>query len=234
MDAAPLITALVAALVVGVLGACAPAVVRRLPAPAGEPHPDDPPRPSWDELASGRWLALGCGLAAAAAAALLTLALGAGWWLAWLLPVVPVAAWLAVIDARTRLLPRVLVLPATAVVLVVALLEWLVAGHGRTVLVAVLLALAARSVFWVLWRVNASGLGFGDVRLALLLGLPLARLGPGELVLGLWLGFLLVGAAGLGRVVARRDRSLLRSHVPLGPGLIVGALLGALLGGALL
>ncbi|WP_168929582.1 prepilin peptidase [Nocardioides sp. GY 10127] len=233
MAATTLLTALVAALVCGVLGTATPRVVRRLPEPTTAPHPDDPPRPSWEQVADARHLAPWCGVAAAAAAAALALRLGPGWPLWWVLPVVPVGVTLAVVDARTRLLPRVLVLPATGVVLLVAVLEWLVAGHGRLVAVVVALALVARGVFWLLWRVAPAGLGFGDVRLALLLGLPLARLGPRELLLGLWLGFAAVGVVGVARAVAARRRGVLRSHLPLGPGLLAGALVGALVGGLL-
>ena len=55
---------------------------------------------------------------------------------------------------------------------------------GTALLRAVLGLLAARSVFWALWWIHSAGLGFGDVRLAGLLGLELAWFGWGELAVG--------------------------------------------------
>ena len=42
----------------------------------------------------------------------------------------------------------------------------------------------AQSVFWLLWFIHSAGMGFGDVRLAALLGFALGHLGWGELLVG--------------------------------------------------
>jgi len=71
--------------------------------------------------------------------------------------------------------------------------------------------------------VNPQGLGLGDVKLAAPLGLHLAWLGWGQLVLGAFLGFLLGGLVGVALILMRRAG--LRSMLPFGPSMLVAALL---------
>jgi leader peptidase (prepilin peptidase) / N-methyltransferase len=77
-------------------------------------------------------------------------------------------------------------------------------------------------------------MGFGDVRLAALLGLVLGRLGVAELVVGVYAGFLVFGLPGLLLALVRRDRALLRAAYPFGPFMVVGALIGVLTGPAVI
>jgi leader peptidase (prepilin peptidase)/N-methyltransferase len=90
----------------------------------------------------------------------------------------------------------------------------------------------ARSLFWALWFVRRAGMGFGDVRLAALLGLALGRLGWNQWLLGLYAGLVLFGVFGVTLMLVRRDRSTLKRAYPFGPFMIGGALLGVLLGGS--
>jgi leader peptidase (prepilin peptidase)/N-methyltransferase len=74
-------------------------------------------------------------------------------------------------------------------------------------------------------------MGFGDVKLAGVLGLYLGWLGWAEVVAGGFLGFLLGGVIGLGLMAVRRaDR---KSQIPFGPFMLAGALVAILWGGAL-
>ena len=73
-------------------------------------------------------------------------------------------------------------------------------------------------------------MGFGDVRLSAVLGLALGYLGWGELLVGVYSGFLVFGVPGLVVAVVRRDRQLLRTAFPFGPFMLVGALVGIALG----
>jgi leader peptidase (prepilin peptidase)/N-methyltransferase len=145
---------------------------------------------------------------------------------------VPVLLLLAAVDWRTRLLPRVVVLPTTGVLLALLLLEWLVTSNSEVLVRAVIGMLAARSLFWMLWFVRRAGMGFGDVRLAALLGLVLARLGWMHWIVGLYAGLVLFAVFGIGLAVVRRDRSTLKKAYPFGPFMIGGALVGVLLGGS--
>ena len=73
-----------------------------------------------------------------------------------------------------------------------------------------------------------SRLGFGDVKLAAVLGLPLGWLGrPTPCWLGLLLPHLLHGVLVLGLLAARRVRR--DTLLPLGPALLAGAWLAVLL-----
>ncbi len=77
----------------------------------------------------------------------------------------------------------------------------------------------------------AGGLGFGDVKLGLLLGLFLAYRSWGVLWAGIMLAFLIGGAAGLVLMAARRaDR---KTAIPFGPALVAGALVALAFGPAL-
>ncbi|MBM0235315.1 prepilin peptidase [Micromonospora sp. STR1_7] len=73
-----------------------------------------------------------------------------------------------------------------------------------------------------------SRLGFGDVKLAAVLGLPLGWLGRDALLTGLLLPHVLHGGLVLGLLVARRVRR--DTLLPLGPALLAGTWLAVLLG----
>ncbi len=87
-----------------------------------------------------------------------------------------------------------------------------------------------RSVFWLLWWIHAAGMGFGDVRLAAVLGLALGYLGWGELLVGSYTGFLVFAVPGVLLALVRWDRSLLKASYPFGPFMLVGALVGVAVG----
>jgi leader peptidase (prepilin peptidase)/N-methyltransferase len=74
-------------------------------------------------------------------------------------------------------------------------------------------------------------MGFGDVKLAGVLGLFLGWLGWGEVISGGFLGFLFGGVVGVGLIMARRAGR--KSQIPFGPFMLAGALVAILAGGAL-
>jgi leader peptidase (prepilin peptidase)/N-methyltransferase len=76
------------------------------------------------------------------------------------------------------------------------------------------------------------GMGFGDVRLAGVIGMMLGWLGLGYLFLGLFLAFLLAAVIGV-VLIATRLRTR-KDAVPFGPFLASGAVLAALWGHAIL
>lgn len=233
MTGAPLVLVAGCALVAGLVGLGVPRLVASLPraaAPPGDPEPAEPARPTYAAVAAQPHLAVVSALTSALAAALVASSVGARWSLVGLVPLVPLGVALAIVDARTRLLPRVLVLPATGVLLGLAVVGALAAGEPDDLVRAVLGLLLGRSVLWLLWFVRPAGMGFGDVRLAALLGLALGYLGWPELLVGLYAGFLLFGVPGALLALVRRDAALLRTAYPFGPFLLGGALLGIVLG----
>ncbi len=87
-----------------------------------------------------------------------------------------------------------------------------------------LIGMAALYAFYfVLAFIYPAGMGFGDVKLAGVLGLYLGWLGWAELVVGGFLGFLLrrCGRPGLLMPVRRAGR---KSQIPFGPFMLAGAL----------
>ena len=226
-----------AALVAAVCGAAGgwfvPALIGRLPEPAPEPESDkkpEEPKEAYVDIAAIPGLAWKSALVSAACAALVGAAVGWQWALVILVPLVPLSVALAVIDWRTRLLPKRLVLPATGVALLLGLIGWAVTRDADDLVRAVIALVAVRSTFWVLWWFHSAGMGFGDVRLAALLGFALGQLGWGEVVVGAYSSFVVFGLSGLLLSIVRRDRALLKSAFPFGPFMLVGALIGVLVG----
>lgn len=215
-------------------GPLVPWLIGRLPEPEPEPEEgaeeDAEEKEAYADIAARPGLAAKAAAAGAVAAGLLGLALGWTWALLVVLPLVPVSVALAVVDWRTRLLPRLLVLPALAGSVVTVAVSWALSGFdgGSGTVVRTLAGCAAAFVvFFVLWFVYPRGMGFGDVRLSALLGLVLGHLGWSEWLVGLYGGFLLGAVIGgvlsLLKVVDRKG-------YPFGPFMLVGALVGVLAG----
>jgi leader peptidase (prepilin peptidase)/N-methyltransferase len=130
---------------------------------------------------------------------------------------------LAAVDLATRRLPDPLVLTAYGAGLVLFGLAAAWSGDAVPLLRACLGTVALFGLYLVLALVNPAGLGFGDVKLAGVLGLHLAWLGWDVLLVGALAGFLLVAVVALVLLVTRRaNRS---SELPFGPFMLVGALL---------
>ncbi len=144
------------------------------------------------------------------------------------------AALLAVsaVDLERFLVPNRIVYPSLAASLVLlgaaALAEQDLNALGRGLVGAVL----ASGALFLLALLYPRGMGMGDVKLALLLGLYLGWLSLGHVALGLFLGFLLGSIVGLGLLVAGvRGR---KDHLPFAPFLAAGAVLAVLAGRPLL
>jgi leader peptidase (prepilin peptidase) / N-methyltransferase len=188
-----------------------------------EPVPE-PPKEAYATLGSRP--GLGATLAALAAASGVAVGLSLGWdWalLVWV-PLLPLAAALAYVDWHTRLLPVHLVYPAYAVAALTAVIAALAGGDLPALERAALGWVVGGLVYGVLWFVYPAGLGYGDVRLSGVLGIALGFLGWGQLVVGLYAGFLLGGVVGL---VLRVTGLVPQRHIPFGPFMLLGALVGA-------
>ncbi|MCW2853671.1 MAG: Leader peptidase (Prepilin peptidase) / N-methyltransferase [Nocardioides sp.] len=208
------------------LGLLVPDLVRRVPEPAAGPE-DPTPKETYAAVASRPGLALKAALAAAVAGAVIGASVGPEWSLLYLVPLVPICVALAVIDWRTRLLPTTVIAPTYALTVVLVGVVAAVTGDGDDVLRAGWGWLIAGGSFFALWFVHPAGLGYGDVRLSGILGIALGYLGWGELLVGLYAGFLVGGVGGgllaLLRLVERRA-------FPFGPFMLVGALAGIAVG----
>ncbi len=138
---------------------------------------------------------------------------------------------LSVIDLDVHRLPDKLTLPSYPVVatlLVPASLLGAAAVGWPGMLRAGCGALVAAGLYVLLCLAPGARLGFGDVKLAGLLGLALAWLSWRTLVVGLVLGFTLGGAHAL--VLLSLRRTGLRGQLPFGPAMLAGALVAVLVG----
>ncbi|MEU9196260.1 A24 family peptidase [Streptomyces hundungensis] len=139
----------------------------------------------------------------------------------WLL-LAPFAVLLCLVDLAVRRLPDPLTLPLAGAA---ALLP----GHAGSWPTALLGGLALGAGYFVLFLINPAGMGFGDVKLAVGLGVMLGWYGWPCLMAGALLGLVLGALYGMGLVVFRGAGR--KTAFPLGPFLVAGALGGLLLGG---
>lgn len=182
------------------------------------PSPAEAPAIDFGKLTSPRfWLAT------------FVVVYGVGWpvlaitdptlWPVWA-PLLALGTVLGLIDANTTFLPlrlHYLAFAACTIGVVLsawwrgdwALLAW--AGGG---------AALASALYWLIWRLSRGQLGFGDVRLAGLLGLVTAATSPAALFWSFWFGSI-IGALW---AIAVRLRG--GSTFAYGPSMLLGAPLG--------
>ena len=130
-------------------------------------------------------------------------------------------------DIDLRVVPKRIVWPAFALGAVLLTFGALFEGEPARLRDAGLGSVGAFSVLFVIHLVSPGGMGFGDVRLAALLGLFLGWLGPAHVALGLFLGFVAGGAAGVVALVKGRSR---KASLPFVPFLALGTVTAVLYG----
>ncbi|MBG6191912.1 leader peptidase (prepilin peptidase)/N-methyltransferase [Arthrobacter sp. CAN_A212] len=130
---------------------------------------------------------------------------------------------LAVVDLRTHRLPNRIIFPTYPVAAVLLGMSALIAGEPARVLSMLTGAVLLWLLYFMLRVAYPAGMGFGDVKLAGLLGLYLGFAGWGYLLWGAFAAFCLGGLWGLALIASRRGT--LRSAIPFGPFMIGGAVL---------
>ena len=157
---------------------------------------------------------------------------GAHFGLSWELPaylyLVAIGVALALIDIDVHRLPNKIVLPSYVVVPVLLTIASLGNDDWNALLRAGIGGVALYAVYFLLRLAYPQGMGFGDVKLAGILGMYLAWLGWGQLAVGAFLGFLLGGVVGGALMVVNRANR--KSKLPFGPFMIAGAYLAVLFG----
>lgn len=135
---------------------------------------------------------------------------------------------LAAIDVEHHRLPDAIVLPSYPVVGLLLLVASWVDGEWSRLLLAAIGGAGLWALYFVLAVAKPGGMGFGDVKLAGVLGMALGWSGWGTLAVGSFTAFLVGGVVAIALVVARRATRT--SRVPFGPWMVVGALVGLLTG----
>lgn len=134
------------------------------------------------------------------------------------------------IDLEHHRLPDAIVLPLYPVTLAGLALDGLVSGEWPVIpaLVGVGIWLLVIGGLWLL--TGGRGMGFGDVKLAPVLGATLGWVSVSAAAVALFAAFALGAVVGVGMMLARRAGR--RTAIPFGPFLLVGALIGLVAGGA--
>jgi leader peptidase (prepilin peptidase)/N-methyltransferase len=129
---------------------------------------------------------------------------------------------LAIIDVDARRLPNAIVLPSYPVVAVALALSAAWQHDWWSLARAAIGAVALYAFFFVVAFAYPAGMGFGDVKLAGIVGGVLAYLSWSALIVGAFAGFLFGALFGLALIVGRRAGR--KTAVPFGPFMIAGAL----------
>ncbi len=134
----------------------------------------------------------------------------------------------SVVDLRIGLVPRTVLYPTLGVTAVGLLAASAAHAQWRALGDAAIGGVASFAAFFVLWWFFPRGIGFGDVRLAGVMGGALGWLGFGELYVGFLAAFALATVVGLGVMAAMGTGR--KTRFALGPWLSAGAAFGIMWG----
>ncbi len=150
-------------------------------------------------------------------------------------PVLPAFLYLAavglalgVIDLDCKRLPDALTLPSYPVAAALLGIAALAGSDSGDPLRALIGGAAMYAIYFGLCFAYPAGMGFGDVKLAGVLGLYTAWIGWGAWAVGLFLGFFLGGVFGFLLILVRRGGR--KTAVPFGPFMLLGVLVAILIG----
>jgi leader peptidase (prepilin peptidase)/N-methyltransferase len=138
----------------------------------------------------------------------------------------------SVIDLDHFIIPNRVIYPTLVVLGPLLVLAAALDGRWRPLIDAGLGGAAAFVALFLVHFVSPRGMGFGDVRLAGVIGVMLGWLGLRYVPLGLFLAFLIASVVGIGLMITRiRSR---KDAVPFGPFMACGAIVAVLWGHAIL
>lgn len=135
---------------------------------------------------------------------------------------------LSVIDYETQTLPTKIIY--TAILLILPLYgagALLTDGLmiGDTLWVGILSSLSLFGFYFITWFIKPKAMGFGDVRLALLLGLVAGFIAWESVLFGGFAAFLLAGVFGIGLMIFNKAANR-KTAIPFGPWMLIGMWIG--------
>lgn len=133
---------------------------------------------------------------------------------------------LAMIDIDVKRLPDAIVKPSYLVGAALLAAAAVLAGSPEVLLRAAIGGLVMFALYFAIVFAYPKGMGWGDVKLAGLLGMFLGFLGWKELATGAFLAFLVGGVVGIALMAAGKRKV----KIPFGPYMLAGAWLGILVG----
>ena len=214
-----------------------PAAMPGAPLAAGLPAPAPAPAPSagvgrpFLPVGPSRWRTIGAAAATGVLCGAVALRFGAQGATLPLCIAVTLLVALSVTDLTHRLVPRRLLYPGAAVM--VAGFGGVAAANGSAHALgdAAIGGAVAFAVFFAVWWFVPRGMGFGDVRLAGVIGVATGWLGLLHAYLAFLVGFGTGLVFGLVSILALRTGR--RSRIPFAPSLAVGAVMAILFGNPL-
>ncbi len=135
---------------------------------------------------------------------------------------------LAAIDLELHRLPNAIVLPSYPVVAILLTAAAWGTGDWWALVRAGIGAAALFAFYLLLVLVYPAGMGWGDVKLAGVLGGVLAFVGWPALIVGAFAGFVFGAVAAIGVIATRRGTG--KSALPFGPFMLLGAAAGIVFG----
>lgn len=135
---------------------------------------------------------------------------------------------LGVTDLDTKLIPNRILGPSILAFAIALVAGWIPAQDSGSLVRALLGALAYFAVMYLLALVARGGLGFGDVKLAFLIGMATGFLGWGPVVLAGVLGFLIGGLISILLLISGKLSR--KDAIPFGPFMVIAGLISALWG----
>lgn len=153
---------------------------------------------------------------------------GVSWALPAYLYLAAIAVALSAIDLDTKRLPNAIVLPSYVVALLLLLLPAALDGSWAAYVRAILAGAAMFAFYFLLAFVYPAGMGFGDVKLAGVLGIYLGWVSWGVVLVGGFAAFLLGAVVGIVVMVAGHGGR--KTKLPFGPFMMVGAFLALFFG----
>ncbi len=135
---------------------------------------------------------------------------------------------LTLIDLDTRKLPNRIVVPSLVIMPALLALASFGSGDWWTLLWAIVGGVALFIFYFTLVLIYPQGMGFGDVKLAALVGMALGYLGWGSLIVGAFAAFLLGGVFSIALLLT--GKATRKSGIPFGPWMLLGAWVGIFCG----
>ncbi len=139
---------------------------------------------------------------------------------------------LACTDMEHLLLPKRIVYPVLGLVGALFVVAAAITGHWHNLLVAVISGAVWFAIFFTMNAISPRALGFGDVRLAPVLGLALGWLGVRYVLLGFFAANFIGAIIGIALIASKRMSR--QQQIPYGVFLAVGTLLAIFAGPELL
>ena len=135
-----------------------------------------------------------------------------------------IAVALSAIDLDVRRLPDAIVLPSYIVLAVLFGFAAIITGDGGSLLRAALAGAALFAFYFAVAFAYPAGMGFGDVKLAGIIGIALGWVGWGALLVGAFAAFLVGAVVGVAIIATRRGGR--KTAIPFGPFMLLGADIG--------